>query len=487
MIALSGWSGRSDRLPGQPSVRALSLGLVAGGVYFVGTIYWVGGVVAEFGGLVTPLALTTMLLLAIYLAFFPAVSAVIISKAITHLGTRALLLAPGPWVATEFLRGELFGGFPWVPLGNSQIEVLSVLQLASVFGVYGISALLVFISALIALAILGNSKERIISITIAIVLVGSIVTWGGLRISGESLVREGKSLRVGLVQGNISQEDKWNPQEGNRILTTHTRLTREAVAAGADLVIWPESSVPFMFEEDVERRKIINGLVQETDTPILLGSNQLERGPPARLYNAAFFLTPDKKRATVYRKIHLVPFGEYIPFRDWLFFVSPLVDGVAEFAPGISTTMLPLGNHLISTAICYEVVYPGLSQEAVRNGSELLTNITNDAWYGHTSAPFQHFDLATMRAVEQGRYLVRAANTGISGIVDPYGRILQESEIFTETVLVGEVRLLTKRTLYSIFGDVVAYLSIVLTIIMLLVVSKIRMLWRLGLSVRRVD
>lgn len=487
MIALSGWSGRSDRLPGQPSVRALSLGLVAGGVYFVGTIYWVGGVVAEFGGLVTPLALTTMLLLAIYLAFFPAVSAVIISKAITHLGTRALLLAPGPWVATEFLRGELFGGFPWVPLGNSQIEVLSVLQLASVFGVYGISALLVFISALIALAILGNSKERIISITIAIVLVGSIVTWGGLRISEESLVREGKSLRVGLVQGNISQEDKWNPQEENRILTTHTRLTREAVAAGADFVIWPESSVPFMFEEDVERGKIINGLVQEMDTPILLGSNQLERGPPARLYNAAFLITPGKKKAIAYRKIHLVPFGEYVPFRDWLFFVSPLVDGVAEFAPGTSTTMLPLGNHLISTAICYEIVYPSLSQEAVRNGSELLTNITNDAWYGHTSAPFQHFDLATMRAVEQGRYLVRAANTGISGIVNPYGRILKESEIFTETVLVGEVRLLTKRTLYSIFGDVVAYLSIALTIIMLLVVSKTRMLWRLGLSVRRVD
>ena len=456
-------------------------------MYFVGTIYWVGGVVAEFGGLATPLALTTTLLLAIYLAFFPAVSAVIISQSIARLGMRALLLAPGPWVATEFLRGELFGGFPWVPLGNSQIEVLPVLQLASVFGVYGISSLLVFVSALIALAMLGNPKERIISITTVIVLISSISAWGGLRISEESLVQEGKSLRVGLVQGNISQEDKWNPQEGNRILTTHIRLTREAVAAGADFVIWPESSVPFMFEEDVERGKIINGLVQEMGTPILLGSNQLEKGPPARLYNAAFLITPDKKRAIVYRKIHLVPFGEYVPFRNWLFFVSPLVNGVAEFAPGTSITMLPLGNHLISTAICYEVVYPGLSQKAVRAGSELLTTITNDAWYGHTSAPFQHFDLATMRAVEQGRYLVRAANTGISGIVDPYGRILKESEIFTETVLVGEVRLLTKRTLYSIFGDVISYLSIALTIIMLLVVSKTRILWRLGLSVRRVD
>ena len=143
-------------------------------------------------------------------------------------------------------------------------------------------------------------------------------------------------------------------------------MTREAVAAGADFVIWPESSVPFMFEEDIEGAKTINGLVQEMGTPILLGSNQLERGPPARLYNAAFFVTPGKKRATVYRKIHLVPFGEYIPFRNWLFFVSPLVDGVAEFAPGTSTTMLPLGNHSISTAICYEVVYPALSQEAVQ-------------------------------------------------------------------------------------------------------------------------
>jgi apolipoprotein N-acyltransferase len=164
----------------------------------------------------------------------------------------------------------------------------------------------------------------------------------------------------------------------------------------------------------------------------------------------------------VYRKIHLVPFGEYIPFKNWLSFVSPLVESLAEFAPGDEMVMLPVGAHRTSTAICYEVVYPSLVREAVEAGSELLTTITNDAWYGYSSAPYQHFALASMRAIEQGRYLARAANTGISGVVDPYGRVVQRSAIFEQVGIVEEVRLLTDRTVYSVIGDAVAYAAMAL-------------------------
>ena len=190
-------------------------------------------------------------------------------------------------------------------------------------------------------------------------------------------------------------------------------------------------------------------------------------GRPASMrktsYNSAFQVGPDGETLAVYRKIHLVPFGEFIPMADWLTFFPPLVEtlgGFAPFAPGTSMVMLPLDDHLTSTAICYEVVYPGLVASAVHGGSELLTTITNDAWYGTSSAPYQHFEMASMRAIEQGRYLARAANTGISGVVDPYGRVLQRSEIFEQAGLVADVRLITDRTVYSRVGDVMAWIGI---------------------------
>ena len=209
--------------------------------------------------------------------------------------------------------------------------------------------------------------------------------------------------------------------------------------------------------------------------PILLGSDQVDRsGDMVRLYNAAFLVTPEGETAAVYRKIHLVPFGEYIPFKNLLYFVSPLVERLADFAPGTSMVMLPVGSHQVNTAICYEVVYPSLMRQAVLEGSQLLTTITNDGWYGYSSAPYQHFELASMRAIEQGRYLARAANTGISGIVDPYGRVVQRSAIFEEAGLVGEARLLTGRTIYAAIGDVVAYAAIALTVVALITVRRVR-------------
>ncbi len=166
--------------------------------------------------------------------------------------------------------------------------------------------------------------------------------------------------------------------------------------------------------------------------------------------------------------MHLVPFGEWVPFKDWLFFVKPLVEAVADFSPGTRVTMLPVDGHMINTAICYEVTYPGLMREAVQQGSELLTTITNDAWYGESSAPFQHFEMAAVRAIEQGRYLVRAANTGITGIVDPYGRIVTRTALGDTTVVVGDVRFLQERTVYATIGDVVAFASGLLTLLALL-------------------
>jgi apolipoprotein N-acyltransferase len=474
LVALSGWQGRPGRLPGQPPHRAFLMGLVTGTVYFVGTIYWTGDVLAGFGGLATPLAIFAMLLLALYLALFPAIAALITARLVTRAGARALFLAPPAWVATEFFRGYLFGGFPWVPLGNSQVTVLPVAQLASLFGVYGLSGLVALVNASIAFALLASGRGRIKALAVTAALLVAVAAWGTWRIAGGSLTREGTPMTVGLVQANIAQDDKWNPREARRIFTTHIAMTRDVVRRGARFVIWPESSTPFTFERNAEGEAALRGLAREVEVPILFGSDQ-EVLDPAGHYNSAFLLGPDGRTQAVYQKIHLVPFGEFVPFSDWLSFFPPLVQtlaGFAPFTPGASVVLLPIGGRVVSTAICYEVVYPSLIRKAVEEGSQLLTTITNDGWYGHSSAPFQHFEMASMRAIEQGRYLARAANTGISGIVDPYGRVVQRSAIFEQAGLVGDVRLLTGRTLYSVLGDAIAYVATALTAAALITVGR---------------
>jgi apolipoprotein N-acyltransferase len=475
LVAVSGWRGRAERLRGQPPARAFLLGLLTGLVYFIGTVYWTSTVVATYGNLPAPVAIFAMVLLASYLALYPAITAVITSHLISRIGAGALFFAPAAWVATEFLRGYLFGGFPWVPLGNSQVVVLPVAQLASVLGVYGLSALVAFVNAAIAYAVLttGATRMKVLAATAAVLV--AIAAWGTWRVADGSLTRQGTPIRVGLAQGNIEQSLKWQPGEARRIFTTYIGLTREVVRRGAQYVIWPESSTPFTFESDPVGEKAMRDLALELRVPILFGSDQVTAGEREAHYNAAFQLSPDGKTAAVYRKIHLVPFGEFVPLSDWLTFFPPLVQTLAGFAPfsaGGSMVMLPVGEHLTSTAICYEVVYPSLVRDAVLGGSELLTTITNDAWYGHSSAPYQHFAMASMRAIEHGRYLARAANTGISGVIDPYGRVVSQSAIFEQIGLVEEVRFLTGRTIYTTIGDAVAYAAIALVAAALLIARR---------------
>jgi apolipoprotein N-acyltransferase len=454
-------------------------------VYFVGTIYWTSTVVATFGQLATPVAVFAMLLLAAYLALYPAVAALVTGVLVRRIGAPALLLAPAAWVATEFLRGYFFGGFPWVPLGNSQVTVLAVAQLASVLGVYGLTALVAIVNAAIAYSMLTAGSARVKALAGAGVLLIAVAGWGAWRIGDGSLVRQGTSIRVGLVQGNIEQTLKWRRDQARMIFTTYIAMTRDVVRRGAQYVIWPESSTPFSFESDQVGEREMRALAREVGVPILFGSDQtvidpdvrLQEGEPAaeKHYNAAFQLAPDGMTSAVYRKIHLVPFGEFVPLADWLTIFPPLVQTLAGFAPftaGESMVVLPVGQHKASTAICYEVVYPSLVREAVLGGSELLTTITNDAWYGHSSAPFQHFAMASMRAIEHGRYLARAANTGISGVIDPYGRVTARSAIFEQVGLVEEVRFLTGRTIYSAIGDAVAYAAMALVVLALVFVRK---------------
>lgn len=464
-VALSGWTGRPGRAPGVTTRRGFRLGLIAGFIHFAGTVYWTGATVQTFGGLPLPVAVFVTGLLVLYMATFVALASAASALVIRQFGLVGLALSPAAWVAAEYTRGFLFGGFPWIPLGNTMVTLLPIVQLASLVGVYGLSALVAAINVGFAATALGSGRTRVMALASTILLITAVSVWGGQRMAGNRLT-QGEPVRVGLIQGNIAQVDKWNPARADMIVDRYLQLTRQAAANGADFLVWPESSTPFNFHEDAAAEQI-RALVRELGRPLLLGSDEIERGTPTRYYNAAFMLDTAGSTAAVYRKMHLVPFGEYVPFQRLLFFVGPLVEAVSAFTPGDRVTMLPVREHMVSTAICYEVTYPSQAREAVRQGSELLTTITNDAWYANSSAAYQHFEMAAMRAVEQGRYLVRAANTGVSGIVDPYGRVLIRTNLFETVAVVGEARFVQERTLYARIGDLVALVATVLTVLAL--------------------
>jgi apolipoprotein N-acyltransferase len=470
LVAISGWNGRDQGLRGVSTRRGFTLGLIAGFVHFAGTVYWTGATVSTFGGLPVAVAVIVAALLALYMALYVAMAGAIGARLIRHYAWRGLLLFPPAWVATEYLRGVVLGGFPWIPLGNTMVTLLPIAQVASVLGVFGLSLLVAYLNVGFAIAAMGTGRQRLVTAGVTLGAIALISMWGGLRLSSNALTG-GSPITIGLIQGNIAQTDKWNPARAGMIVDRYLQLTRQASDAGAQFIIWPESSTPFYFEEDPGGHAV-RKLVRTMGKPLLLGSDEFEDSQPPRHYNSAFMLDTHGATAAVYRKIHLVPFGEYVPFQRLLFFVGPLVEAVSAFSRGTRVTMLPVEGHMVSTAICYEVTYPALSREAVRQGSEMLTTVTNDAWYGDSSAAYQHFEMAAMRAIEQGRYLARAANTGISGIVDPYGRILVRTNLFETVAVVGEARFVQARTIYSRIGDVVAFASMLVVLLALVLGSR---------------
>ncbi|HEY7792193.1 MAG TPA: apolipoprotein N-acyltransferase [Vicinamibacterales bacterium] len=462
LVALGGGPGPRRRVPG--AGRAFLLGLVTAAVYFGGTLYWVTAVMANFGDLSTPIAVGVNIIFVAYLALYPALFALVMAFLVRRIGAAAVLLAPAVWVATELGRARLFTGFPWVLLGYSQTPLLPIAQLASIVGVYGLSALVALVSAALAYLFIAAGSRRYVPIALTVAGVMAVGFWGGRRLHDSRLTHEGTAISVGLVQGDVPQNEKWDAARSGSVFQTYLHLSRVAASHGAQVIIWPEASTPFVFGGDPLGTRAVEDLARETHTTLLVGSDWIEQGATPRYYNAAIVVNPAGQVGGLYKKMHLVPFGEYVPLKTVFFFAAPLVQAVSNFSAGTEPTLLPLDGHPASTAICYEIVYPELVRRFVVEGSQLLTTITNDAWFGRSSAPYQHFEQASLRAVEEGRYLARAANTGISGFVDPYGRVISRSNLFEPLTMVGTVRFLTDRTIYSRIGDLFAWLCVAIAI-----------------------
>jgi apolipoprotein N-acyltransferase len=263
------------------------------------------------------------------------------------------------------------------------------------------------------------------------------------------------SVRVGVVQANIDQARKWEPAFQNEAVGRHVDLTLETRQEGARLVVWPETAAPFYFQSEPRQRQQLLDLAASAGVDLLFGSPAYEEdGAAVRLLNRAYLVRRDGTVGGAYDKLRLVPFGEYVPLQPLLFFVDKMVEGVGAFAAGRDATVFALPEGRFGVLICYEGIFPGLSRALVAGGANFLVNITNDAWFGRTSAPHQHLAMVTLRAVENRVPVIRAANTGVSAVIDVDGSIRWQTGLFEEAARVDVVGWPEIDTVYTRWGDV---------------------------------
>ena len=471
-------------LTGLPSGRAFRFGWLAGVIAFAGTIPWVITAMNQFGQVPYVISALLMLLLATYLGLFVGVYAWGYMLLHRHPGW-LWLGAPSLWVTLEYLRTYAFSGFPWTLLGYSQYQWLSVIQVSDMAGVYGVSFLIVMGNVAITSCLdwmCRKQEKRPLSFpwqpTLGfLVILSATLLYGHWQINQQaSLDRSARSLSIGLVQPNISQDKKWDTTYIDETLKRYTTLSHQT-GKSLDLLIWPEAATPFFFEREPAYQKIILSVLRDSQSPLLFGSPTLRYEPDGRPYllNSAYVLSPEKLLTERYDKRHLVPFGEYIPFKSLLFFLEKLVVGIGDFKPGQGPMTLQLPESTdqphpsFGVPICFEVIFPDLVRRMAKEGANFLVTLTNDAWFGDSSAPYQHFGMVVFRAVENHRAFARAANTGISGIIGPDGTILTQTPIFSQQAVTGSIPLRTSSlTIYTQYGDVFSWGCVILTGIFLI-------------------
>ncbi len=451
-------------------------GFAFGMAYFFGTLYWIYHSINHFGGVPFFASILIVIFLCAYLSLFPALFSVVFSQVYKKTRLPALFIAPIFWVCIEFMRSYALTGFPWSSVGYSQYRFLPLIQISDITGIYGISFLILAFNGFITDLLLIRAKVKEMPLfplsyfmtgaALLLILMIGTFGYGFWRLHQE---RFGKDLTVSVIQGNIEQDKKWEPIFQNEVIDTYTRLSQDALKEHPSMIIWPETSVPFFFGADAANTERLVQFQKQTGTSLLFGTVMITKqaAGSSDLTNSAVLLDKEGEKAYVYDKIHLVPFGEYVPLRKVLFFIDKLVVGIGDFIPGKQYLQADTEMGRFSTLICYEVIFPGLVRKFYTSGGDFIVTITNDAWFGNTAGPYQHFSMAVFRAIENRKPLVRAANTGISGFIDSNGRILVQSGLFDRQVLTYTMKTDPSMTFYTKFGDLFSFFCIVISIILL--------------------
>lgn len=456
---------------GKSVYKSFLAGWFCGFLFYAGLMYWIVVVTTTYGGLIYPLGIFVMLLLVTYLSLYLGLS-LALSRFIEERTPFTLpLIFPFIWVTLEYIRSFAFSGFPWESLGYSLYQTQYIIQCADITGIYGISFLIVFTNVTGYLLLRGIPQKKIPwkEVVLTTLLLSTALLYGKGRVSTIAKLSEASpSIPVGLIQGNIDQGIKWNRAFRQQAIAIHQELSVKALKQGVRLIIWPESSTPFYFQSELDYQKVIFNIIGDSDTFLLMGSPFFDqKDGRIRNFNSAFLLAPTREVLGRYDKMHLVPYGEYIPLKQFFPFINKMVVGIGNFYSGDTRQLLHLPEAPFGVLICYEIIFPNLTRRFVKDGAQFLVNITNDAWFGKTSAPYQHLSMAVVRAIENRRFIARAANTGISSIIDASGKIQSSSKLFTETVITGTIRTLTIPTFYSTYGDIFAYLSVLFAIVLI--------------------
>lgn len=445
------------------------IGFFSGLVAHVGILYWIVHVVVHYGYLPLSAGLLAMLLLCAYLSLYTAAFSMGVAW-FRGRGVHPFWSAPLLWTVLEFIRSHLLTGFPWENLAYSQYLHGNLIQIADLTGIYGISFAIVLANALLCDCFAERDRKRLLLAEglAVIAVIAAMYGYGHFRIANlRDALRGAAGFPVTLVQGNIDQSVKWDPRYQEETLEVYRSLTLGEKTGEGGLIVWPETAAPFHFQQPGPMREKVAAVAETSGSELLFGSPSYEEANGRIEYmNSAFLLRPDGAAAGRYDKVHLVPYGEYVPLRKIFPFIGKLVVGVGDFRPGEGFHPIRGKGRSLGVLICYEGIFPEGARAYKREGATLLVNITNDAWFGSTSAPHQHLSMTVFRAVETRLYLVRAANTGISAIIDPSGKILSRTPLFERTVLKGEVKIIDEKTFYAAYGDLfVGLCGIVLLIL----------------------
>lgn len=462
--------------------KAAKLGLMAGMVHYISLLYWIVIVLGRYGHLPWWVSIPALVLLALYMSSYLALFCYILSKIWKSGEIRAVWLGPLLWVGLDYVRGFLFSGFPWQDLGYSQYKVPFLIQTADLTGHFGITFHIVLVNCMLVLLItlwraarsadpaakpLVATRWRrafFYAILPSLGIMAGVLGYNLLRYRQvEEMIATSPRMKIAVVQGNIEQDKKWSPAMRLKTIDIYTGLSNQAIALPGgppDLLVWPETALPFLISDNPYFRLLENTLIKKQKIWLLAGAPHYEKIANKHkeqereylAYNSAYLFTPDGRIGGRYDKQHLVPFGEYVPFSDYFSLPGPLVENIGNFQSGKSVKPFSCRNAAIGVLICFESIFPKLARDWAANGANLLVNITNDAWFGRSSAPWQHLSMALFRAVENRRSLVRAANTGVSAIIDPLGRIISFSPLFEPFYLREEVPLLQAGTVFTIFG-----------------------------------
>lgn len=464
---------------GIPAGTGFRLGFIAGLTHYLTLMYWLAHTMTTYGGLLWILAVPILFLLAAYLSLFPAAFVWFIAR-YRPSPLAGLILIPSYWTGLEFIRSFLLSGLPWGFLGYSQFKNLPLIQMVDIFGVYGISFLIVSVNVGVSLGIYFffhgkwfdrpvSGKSFLASTVLLIITITAVLGYGHMRIRTiDTVVDHSDTRTIAAIQGNIAQDIKWDSKFVLSTISKYIQLSTPFKNSQTDLVVWPESATPFYLNNDPYLTQMVMTGVKTTGTDFLIGSPSfIEHNGKFVYHNSAYLIDKTGRPIERYDKAHLVPFGEYVPFKKFLPFLGKIVAQVGDFVPGPMGKTVLWGDHRIGVLICYELIFPELARHQVQSGASFLVNLTNDAWYGRTSAPYQHFSMAVFRAVETRRALVRVANTGISGFIDPVGRIQKPTGLFEATAIRQSVPMISIETNYVRAGDLFAKTCLVILVLLL--------------------